>query len=71
MKVKDHLQGQLSTIAGAGIALGVIEFIGVIFSAILFSRLAARESADQSLLSETWRINRNKVQYGYQNYQYA
>ncbi len=70
-KVKAYLESSLGTLSSAGIAIGVIEIIGLIFSAVLFTKLARRERTDESLMSETWRINRNKVQYGYQNYQYA
>lgn len=70
-KVSESLQNSLDTIAGAGIALGLIEIIGMILSGYLFNRLAKRQDANQGLLNETWRINQNRVQYGYQNYQYA
>ncbi|TPX31476.1 hypothetical protein SmJEL517_g05180 [Synchytrium microbalum] len=69
--VTNSLDGQLSTIGGAGLALGIIEFIGLIFSALLFRRIAQKERASDNLMNEAWRINRSKIQYGYQNYQYV
>lgn len=69
--VKGNLQGSLGTIGAAGVVIGVIELIGLVFSAILFRKIAQREQAAGSLLNEAWRINRNKIQYGYQNYQYV
>ncbi|KAJ3309822.1 hypothetical protein HDV04_005601 [Boothiomyces sp. JEL0838] len=72
---KDQLQqslfNSLNTIGGAGIVIGLIEFVGLIFSAVLFRKIAAKENAQSSLLNEAWRVNRTKVQYGYQNYQYV
>jgi len=64
------LQGSLNSVGGAGVALGIIELIGLIFSVILFRRIASKDRASESLMNEAWRINRNKIQYGYQNYQY-
>jgi hypothetical protein len=61
----------MDTIGGGAIALGVIQLAGLIFSALLFNRVARRQRNDESLLNETWRLTRNKIQYGYQNYQYA
>ncbi|KAI8922038.1 Tetraspanin family-domain-containing protein [Powellomyces hirtus] len=69
--VKGNLSGSLGAIGGAGVVIGVIELIGLIFSAILFRKISQREQAAGSLLNEAWRINRNKIQYGYQNYQYV
>jgi hypothetical protein len=66
-----HLTNSLSTIGGAGLAIGIIEIFGLIFSVILFKKIAARENAQSSLMNESWRINRNKIQYGYQSYQYV
>ena len=65
------LSSQLSTIGGAGLALGIIELIGLVFSGLLFRRIAQRERASDTLMNEAWRINRSKIQYGYQNYQYV
>ncbi|KAI9361680.1 Tetraspanin family-domain-containing protein [Zopfochytrium polystomum] len=67
----DALRSSLSLIGGAGVGLGVVEFIGIVFSALLFVRIARRERASESLLGEAWRINRDKIQYGYANYQYV
>jgi len=64
------LKGSLNSVGGVGIAMGIIQLIGLIFSAILFRRIASKERASESLMNEAWRINRNKIQYGYQNYQY-
>ncbi|KAI8895059.1 Tetraspanin family-domain-containing protein [Globomyces pollinis-pini] len=61
----------LSTIGGAGLVIGMIEIIGLIFSIIMFKKIAQKENAQSSLLNEAWRVNRTKVQYGYQNYQYV
>ncbi|KAI8822880.1 Tetraspanin family-domain-containing protein [Fimicolochytrium jonesii] len=69
--VKGSLEGSLGAIGGAGVVIGVIELVGLAFSAILFRKIAQREQAAGSLLNEAWRINRNKIQYGYQNYQYV
>ncbi|KAJ3040821.1 hypothetical protein HDV00_010436 [Rhizophlyctis rosea] len=66
----ETLRGSLNSLGGAAIALGVIELIGLIFSAVLFRKIAQKERASESLMNEAWRINRNKIQYGYQNYQY-
>ncbi|KAJ3298898.1 cd63 antigen [Borealophlyctis nickersoniae] len=68
--VQDTLKGSLNSIGGCGVAMGVIELIGLAFSVVLFRKIAQREQASESLLNEAWRINRNKIQYGYQNYQY-
>ncbi|KAJ8329077.1 hypothetical protein BDV3_006272 [Batrachochytrium dendrobatidis] len=65
------LKGSLSTIGAAGLALGLVELIGLIFSVVLFRKIASKETAQSNLLNEAWRINRTKVQYGYQNYQYV
>ena len=70
-KLKESLQGSLNSIGGAGIAIGVIEIVGLIFSVIMFRKIAQKENAQNALLNEAWRINRTKVQYGYQNYQYV
>ena len=63
-RLSDQLMSSLSTIGGAGIAIGVIELVGSVFSAILFHKIARKDSAQTSLLNEAWRVNRNKVQYG-------
>ncbi|KAH6569766.1 hypothetical protein BASA61_004660 [Batrachochytrium salamandrivorans] len=65
------LKGSLSTIGAAGLALGIVELVGLIFSVVLFRKIASKENAQSTLLNEAWRINRTKVQYGYQNYQYV
>jgi hypothetical protein len=62
--VLDAIRSSLSTIGGAGVALGVIELIGLGFSALLFVKIAQKERASESLLNEAWRINRSKIQYG-------
>ncbi|KND01986.1 uncharacterized protein SPPG_02492 [Spizellomyces punctatus DAOM BR117] len=69
--VKGSLRGSLGTIGAAGLVIGIIELIGLVFSAVMFRKIAQREQAAGSLLNEAWRINRNKIQYGYQNYQYV
>ncbi|KAI9336652.1 Tetraspanin family-domain-containing protein [Zopfochytrium polystomum] len=69
--LQDALRGSLSVIGGAGVGLGVVELVGIAFSALLFVRIARRERASESLLGEAWRINRDKIQYGYANYQYV
>ncbi|ORY51631.1 hypothetical protein BCR33DRAFT_846388 [Rhizoclosmatium globosum] len=69
--VKSALQGSLSTIGGTGVALGVIELIGLVFSVLLFVKIAQKDRASESLMNEAWRINRSKIQYGYANYQYV
>ncbi|KAJ3161070.1 Serine/threonine-protein phosphatase 2A activator 2 [Geranomyces michiganensis] len=69
--VQGSLRGSLGAIGGAGVVIGVIELIGLIFSAILFRKISQREQAAGSLLNEAWRINRQKITYGYQNYQYV
>lgn len=69
-QVLNSLSDSLGTIGATGITLGVIELVSLIFSAILFNRIAQKEKANGNLMNEAWRINRNKVQYGYQNYQY-
>ncbi|RKO97439.1 hypothetical protein CXG81DRAFT_25214 [Caulochytrium protostelioides] len=69
--IEDSLTSSLATIGGAGVAIGVIEVVGLIFSAVLFVRIAKRDRSGDSLMNEAWRINRNKVSYGYSNYQYV
>jgi hypothetical protein len=64
-KLKDSLTSSLSTIGGAGIAIGLIELVGLAFSMVLFRRISRKENAQNSLLNEAWRVNRTKVQYGY------
>ncbi|KAJ3088496.1 hypothetical protein HK102_008606 [Quaeritorhiza haematococci] len=63
-KIERTLTSSLNTIGGAGIAMGVIELCGLIFSVILFRRIAKRNNQGESLLNEAWRINRSKIQYG-------
>ncbi|KAI8925219.1 Tetraspanin family-domain-containing protein [Entophlyctis helioformis] len=70
-QLRSTVTNSLSTIGGAGVAIGIIELVGLVFSAILFRKIAAKENAQNSLLNEAWRVNRTKVQYGYQNYQYV
>ncbi|KAJ3114143.1 Leukocyte surface antigen cd53, partial [Nowakowskiella sp. JEL0407] len=65
------LQNSLNTIGGAGIILGVFELAGLIFSLVLFQRIAKRDQQKNGLLNESWRINKSRIHYGYQNYQYA
>ncbi|KAJ3030807.1 UNVERIFIED_CONTAM: cd63 antigen [Siphonaria sp. JEL0065] len=69
--VKHALQGSLATIGGTGLALGFIELIGLVFSVLLFVKIAQKDRASESLMNEAWRINRSKIQYGYANYQYV
>ncbi|KAI9193688.1 Tetraspanin family-domain-containing protein [Polychytrium aggregatum] len=69
--LRDALQGSLSTIGGAGIVIGVIELVGLVFSVFLFIRIAAKEQATRGIMNDAWRINRNNIQYGFQNYQYV
>ncbi|KAJ1336380.1 hypothetical protein BSLG_007164 [Batrachochytrium salamandrivorans] len=61
------LKGSLSTIGAAGLALGIVELVGLIFSVVLFRKIASKENAQSTLLNEAWRINRTKVQYGTTN----
>lgn len=60
----DKFNDSLNTVGVAGITIGILELIGLIFSVILFRRIAAKENIHSSLLNESWRINRNKIQYG-------
>ncbi len=60
----DKFNDSLSTVGAAGITIGLLELIGLFFSVILFRRIAAKENIHSSLLNESWRINRNKIQYG-------
>ncbi|KAJ3355830.1 Leukocyte surface antigen cd53 [Entophlyctis luteolus] len=69
--VKGALQGSLSTIGGTGVALGVVELVGLVMSVVLFVKIAQKDRASESLMNEAWRINRSKIQYGYANYQYV
>ncbi|KAJ3076679.1 Leukocyte surface antigen cd53 [Podochytrium sp. JEL0797] len=69
--VKNSLQGSLATIGGTGLALGFVELIGLVFSVLLFVKIAQKDRASESLMNEAWRINRSKIQYGYANYQYV
>jgi hypothetical protein len=64
-KVQESLSSSRTTIGGAGVAIGVIEIIGLIFSVVMFRKIARKENAQSSLLNEAWRVNRTKVQYGY------
>ncbi|KAJ3112513.1 hypothetical protein HDU96_004494 [Phlyctochytrium bullatum] len=50
--VVESLQQSISTIGGCGVAMGVIELVGIIFSLILFIKIAQRDRASQSLLNE-------------------
>ncbi|KAI8909616.1 Tetraspanin/Peripherin [Gorgonomyces haynaldii] len=63
--LENKLEGSLSSIGAAGIVIGVIEIIGLIFSVVMFRKIASKENAQNALLNEAWRINRTKVQYGY------
>jgi hypothetical protein len=65
------LENSLSTVGATGLAIGLIELIGLLFSVILFRKIAQKENVASSLLNESWRINRSKIQYGYQTYQYV
>ena len=69
-KLHSSFSDSLGIIGGAGLAIGMIELISLILSAVLFNKIAAKEKASGSLVGEAWRINKNKVSYGYQNYQY-
>lgn len=69
--VKKALQGSLATIGGTGLALGLVELVGLVFSVLLFVKIAQKDRASESLMNEAWRINRSKIQYGYANYQYV
>ncbi|KAJ3010782.1 Leukocyte surface antigen cd53 [Thoreauomyces humboldtii] len=69
--VKGGLNGSFGAIGGAGLVIGLIEIIGLIGSAVLFKKISQREAAAGSLLNESWRINRNKISYGAQNYSYV
>ncbi|KAJ3008284.1 Leukocyte surface antigen cd53 [Thoreauomyces humboldtii] len=68
--VKGNLNGSLGAIGAGGVVIGVIELVGLVFSAVLFRRISQREQAAGSMMNEAWRINRNKIQYGYANYDY-
>jgi hypothetical protein len=63
--LRNNLSSSLSTIGGAGIAIGLIELVGLVFSLIMFRKISRKENAQNSLLNEAWRVNRTKVQYGY------
>ncbi|KAI8806549.1 Tetraspanin family-domain-containing protein [Cladochytrium replicatum] len=69
--VDGSLKGSLNMIGGAGLVIGFIELVGLIFSVVLFRRIAKRDSQGEGLLNEAWRVNRSKIHYGYQNYQYV
>lgn len=59
-----YLEKSVDTIGAAGIVIGLIEFVGLIFSIVMFRKISRRENAQASLLNEAWRVNRTKVQYG-------
>ncbi|KAI8803107.1 Tetraspanin family-domain-containing protein [Cladochytrium replicatum] len=69
--VDESLRGSLNMIGGAGLVIGFTELVGLIFSVVLFRRIAKRDSQGEGLLNEAWRVNRSKIHYGYQNYQYV
>ncbi|KAJ3382228.1 hypothetical protein HDU92_004884 [Lobulomyces angularis] len=68
--VLGSMESSLDTIGATGLAMGLIELVAIVFSAVLFNRIAKKEKQGESLMTDSWRINRSKVQYGYQNYQY-
>ncbi len=68
-KIYDSLTNSLSTIALGGVVIGVIELLGLILSVGMFRRLAIRKHEQDQLLAESWRVNKDKIQHGYQNYQ--
>ncbi len=47
----------------------MIELLGLILSVGMFRRLAIRKHEQDQLLAESWRVNKDKIQHGYQNYQ--
>ena len=60
----------LGTIGAAGLVIGVLEFIGLILSVLLFRKIAKKQQQQESLLNEAWRINKSTIQYGNQTFQY-
>jgi hypothetical protein len=60
----EYLEKSVNTIGGAGITIGLIELVGLVFSVVMFKKISRRENAQASLLNEAWRVNRTKVQYG-------
>lgn len=67
----NSIDTNLVRIGVTGIVIGLVELVGLVFSLIMFRKIAKKENAQSALLNEAWRINRTKVQYGYQNYQYV
>lgn len=67
----EALVSSVDSIGATGIVIGLVELVGLIFSVVMFRKISRRENAQASLLNEAWRVNRTKVQYGYQNYQYV
>ncbi|KAJ3306695.1 hypothetical protein HDV03_004326 [Kappamyces sp. JEL0829] len=63
-KLEQSIEGSLNTIGGGGLAIGLIELVGLVFSVIMFRKISRKENAQSSLLNEAWRVNRQKVQYG-------
>lgn len=69
--VTSTMVDSLNIIAGSGVGIAVIQLIGLIFSAFMFVKIAKRDRNGENLLNESWRINRDKIQYGYASYNYA
>ena len=65
------LQSNVRIIGGAGVGLAILQILCLLFSVFLFIKLSKGESIAATLQSENWRMNRNKVQHGYSNYQFS
>jgi len=67
----DFLVQSVDTIGVVGITIGIIQLVALIFSIVMYRKISRKENSQAALLNEAWRVNRTKVQYGYQNYQYV
>lgn len=63
------LKSNVGSLAAAALTLGLVQLMGLIFSFIMFRKMAAREGDAKAFLSEAWRINTNRIQHGYAHYQ--
>jgi len=64
-KLHNALNSAFSSVGSIALSLGIIELVALLLSVFLFSRITSKDSQAQHMLAEAWRINRNRIQNGY------
>ena len=67
--VGDSISSNLTALTAVGFTLGIIELLGVIFSAVMFVKVAKRDGATNVLLADNWRLGISRIHHGYSHYQ--